>query len=139
MWKRADDPKSNAILVTLAYVDFIRPKWAIFENVRGFLQFNLKAKQAGPHRLEGGMKMGGIKFLESALIRMGRVSVYVALPGSLIFFTASPGIKFKSLSCSLAITGLLRAEFDSFSSQPRLATRFPRYRSPHTTSRRTML
>jgi len=71
MWKRADDPKSNAILVTLAYMDFIRPKWAVFENVRGFLQFNLNARQAGPHRLEGGVALGGVKFLEFALIKMG--------------------------------------------------------------------
>jgi DNA (cytosine-5)-methyltransferase 1 len=71
MFKRADDPKSNAILNALAYIDFIRPKWVVFENVRGFLQFNLNAAQAGRHRLHGGIQMGGLKLLESGLIKMG--------------------------------------------------------------------
>jgi DNA (cytosine-5)-methyltransferase 1 len=71
MWKRADDPKSNAILNSLAYIDFIRPKWVIFENVRGFLQFNLGTRQVGPHRLEGGVPMGGLKFLEAGMIKLG--------------------------------------------------------------------
>jgi DNA (cytosine-5)-methyltransferase 1 len=73
MFRKADDRKSNLILTILSFIDFIRPKFVIFENVRGFLQYNLNAIQVGIHRTRGGIKMGGLKFVEAALIKLGYV------------------------------------------------------------------
>ncbi|KAI6012619.1 hypothetical protein F5J12DRAFT_819224 [Pisolithus orientalis] len=70
MFQKADDRKSNLILNILSWVDFLRPRYCIFENVRGFLTYNLKARQDGPHRLKGGIPMGGFKLLIRALIDM---------------------------------------------------------------------
>ncbi|KAJ7922796.1 hypothetical protein B0H13DRAFT_1865409 [Mycena leptocephala] len=38
----------------------------------GFLKYNLLARQAGRHRVEGGIEMGGLKLLLRALFDMGR-------------------------------------------------------------------
>jgi hypothetical protein len=37
------------------------------------LQYNLNAIQVGIHRTRGGIKMGGLKFVEAALIKLGYV------------------------------------------------------------------
>ncbi|KAF4604708.1 hypothetical protein EYR40_003486 [Pleurotus pulmonarius] len=70
-FKKANDPTSNLILTALSYVDFLRPKYCYFENVRGFLQFNLDAKQDGKYKTSGGIAMGGLKFLTRALVEFG--------------------------------------------------------------------
>jgi DNA (cytosine-5)-methyltransferase 1 len=70
MFQKANDIKSNLILNVLSWVDFLKPKFCIFENVRGFLSFNLNATQAGIHRVEGGIEMGGLKFVIRALVEM---------------------------------------------------------------------
>ncbi|KAI6000261.1 S-adenosyl-L-methionine-dependent methyltransferase, partial [Pisolithus marmoratus] len=62
MFQKANDRKSNLILNILSWVDFLKPKYCIFENVRGFLAYNLKARQDGPHRLKGGIPMGGLNY-----------------------------------------------------------------------------
>ncbi|TFK68239.1 S-adenosyl-L-methionine-dependent methyltransferase [Pluteus cervinus] len=71
MYKVADDIKSNLILNALSWVDFLHPKYVYFENVPGFLQYNLNAYQAGLHRLEGGIEKGGLKMLVRAMTEMG--------------------------------------------------------------------
>ena len=70
MFQHANDRKSHLILNLLSWVDFLRPKYCVFENVRGFLRYNLHAYQAGKHRVEGGVEMGGVKFLVRALLAM---------------------------------------------------------------------
>lgn len=70
MYKVADDIKSNLILTTLAYIDFLRPPLVYVENVPGFLKFNLNAVQASQYRVEGGIEMGGLKLLVRALVDM---------------------------------------------------------------------
>jgi DNA (cytosine-5)-methyltransferase 1 len=70
MFQKANDIKSNLILNVLSWVDFLKPKFCIFENVRGFLSFNLNTTQAGIHRVEGGIEMGGLKFIIHALVEM---------------------------------------------------------------------
>ncbi|KAG9223174.1 hypothetical protein PLEOSDRAFT_155087 [Pleurotus ostreatus PC15] len=70
-FKKVNDPRSNLILTALSYIDFLRPKYCYFENVRGFLQFNIKAEQAGKHTVAGGIDMGGLKFLLRALDELG--------------------------------------------------------------------
>ncbi|THH22378.1 hypothetical protein EUX98_g8210 [Antrodiella citrinella] len=70
MFQRADDKKSHLILNLCAWVDFLRPKYCFFENVRGFLQYSLNSTQAGRYRVEGGIEMGGLKWLIHALLEM---------------------------------------------------------------------
>lgn len=77
MFKTANDVKSNLMLTALSWVDFYRPKYVYMENVSGFLSFNLGTKQAGLHRVEGGVVMGGLKLLIRALLEMRYIySIY---------------------------------------------------------------
>ncbi|KAI0640019.1 S-adenosyl-L-methionine-dependent methyltransferase [Trametes polyzona] len=71
MFRKANDRKTHLLLNLLSWVDFLRPKYCFFENVRGFLGYNLHARQAGKFRVEGGIKMGGLKFFIRALLAMG--------------------------------------------------------------------
>lgn len=71
MFKNADDIKSNLILNALSWVEHLRPDICYFENVPGFLNFTFNGTQAGRHRIEGGIPMGGLKLLIRALIDMG--------------------------------------------------------------------
>jgi DNA (cytosine-5)-methyltransferase 1 len=71
MHKKADDIKSNLLLTTLSWVDYLRPKIVYFENVTGFLRFSFNVVQAGKHKVEGGIHMGGMKFIVRAMIDMG--------------------------------------------------------------------
>ena len=71
MFQKANDRKSHLMLNLLSWVDYLRPKYCVFENVRGFLSYNLNASQAGRHRVRGGIKTGGVKFLVHALLTMG--------------------------------------------------------------------
>lgn len=71
MFRNANDPKSNLILTTLSWIDYLRPDFCYFENVRGFLSYRLGAVQKGPHRVEGGIEMGGLKLLHRSLSDMG--------------------------------------------------------------------
>nr|ANR76343.1 DNA methyltransferase [Ganoderma lucidum] len=73
MFQRANDRKSHLMLNLLSWIDHLRPKYCVFENVRGFLSYNLNASQAGRHRVRGGIKMGGLKFLVHVLLTMGQV------------------------------------------------------------------
>ena len=70
MFQKANDMKSNLILNLLSWVDFLEPKYCIFENVRGFLSYNLNATQVDEHRTAGGINMGGLKFLVQAMLSM---------------------------------------------------------------------
>lgn len=71
MFKQANDPKSNLIFNALSYVDHYRPDFVYFENVQGFLSYALGTTQASKHRLEGGLKMGGLKLVVRALVDLG--------------------------------------------------------------------
>ncbi|KAJ7204406.1 S-adenosyl-L-methionine-dependent methyltransferase [Mycena pura] len=71
MYRKAEDKKSNLILTALSYFDWFRPEYIFLENVPGFLRYSLLARQAGPHRVEGGIEMGGFILLHRALLDMG--------------------------------------------------------------------
>ncbi|RPD65262.1 S-adenosyl-L-methionine-dependent methyltransferase [Lentinus tigrinus ALCF2SS1-6] len=71
MYQRAHDRKSHLMLTLLSWVDFLRPKYCFFENVKGFLSYNLHSSQASRYRVEGGIDKGGLKFLVHALVAMG--------------------------------------------------------------------
>lgn len=73
MFHKADDIKSNLMLTTLSYIDWYRPIFVYLENVPGFLSHALNATQATKHRVEGGIKMGGLKLVVRALTEMGYV------------------------------------------------------------------
>jgi hypothetical protein len=70
MFQKANDIKSNLILNLLSWVNFLQPRYCIFENVRGFLSYNLNAIQVDEHRTTGGINMGGLKFLVHAMLAM---------------------------------------------------------------------
>ncbi|KAK0466328.1 S-adenosyl-L-methionine-dependent methyltransferase [Desarmillaria tabescens] len=70
MYKHEHDKKSNLILTTLSMMDFLRPEYGFFENVPGFIDYRPDASQFGPHKLQGGMEQGGLKFILRALIDM---------------------------------------------------------------------
>ncbi|KAI0222385.1 hypothetical protein L0F63_007074 [Massospora cicadina] len=70
-FKKANDIKNSLIATTLSYVDFYRPKYFMLENVRGLLSFCLGGNQAGINRVEGGIKMGYVKFIVRCLTHMG--------------------------------------------------------------------
>ena len=53
----------------LSFADFYQPKYFMLENVRGMLQFRLGGTQNG-QKIEGGIKMGVIKFVLRALTSM---------------------------------------------------------------------
>lgn len=48
----------------------MKPKFGFFENVRGFLRWPLKARQASARRIEDGIEMGGLQFIVYALTMM---------------------------------------------------------------------
>lgn len=77
MYKTADDIKSNLILTCLSWVDHLKPKIVYFENVPGFLRFSFDAEQAGLHKVEGGIPMGGMKFVLRAMLDLGYAGLYV--------------------------------------------------------------
>ncbi|TBU32705.1 S-adenosyl-L-methionine-dependent methyltransferase [Dichomitus squalens] len=71
MFQKANDRKSHLLLNLLSWIDYLQPKYCVFENVRGFLNYNLNASQAGRYRMVGGIKMGGLKFFINALLTLG--------------------------------------------------------------------
>ena len=73
MYKKADDEKSNLILTVLSWIDYIRPKFILFENVQGFLGHRLNAEQDGKYAVRGGIESGGLKFLVRTLTALGYV------------------------------------------------------------------
>jgi DNA (cytosine-5)-methyltransferase 1 len=70
-FKQANDIKNTLIATSLSYVDFYKPKYFLLENVRGMLSFRLGGAQAGTNRIQGGIKMGVVKFIIRALTTMG--------------------------------------------------------------------
>ena len=56
----------------LSYVEFYEPSYFLLENVVGLLVHPLMSSQAeGRRGLEGGIKMGVVKFIERTLIALG--------------------------------------------------------------------
>ncbi len=72
-YQQAHDWKSHLMLTLLSWVDFLRPKYCFFENVKGFLQYNLHASQASKYIVEGGNDKGGLEFLLLSMALSGAV------------------------------------------------------------------
>jgi len=70
MFQKVNDIKSNLILNLLSWVDFLEPKYCIFDNVRRFLSYNLNAIQVDEHQTAGGISIGKLKFLVHAMLAM---------------------------------------------------------------------
>ena len=73
-FQKANGVKSNLVLNLLSWVDFLQPKYCIFENVRGFLSYSLSAIRVDEHWTTGGIGMGGLKFLVHAMLAMRYVT-----------------------------------------------------------------
>ena len=73
MYQRANDRKSHLMLNLLSWVDLLEPEVCVFENVRGFLTYNLNAIQENRYKVKGGISTGGLKFLVRSLVTMGYV------------------------------------------------------------------
>ncbi|KAF9486388.1 S-adenosyl-L-methionine-dependent methyltransferase [Pholiota conissans] len=80
MYKNVEDMKSNLILTTLSFMDYYLPRFAFFENVPGFLQFNLNAQQVSSHKTIGGIPSGGLKLFVRALLDLGYQVRFGLLP-----------------------------------------------------------
>ncbi|KAL1737836.1 S-adenosyl-L-methionine-dependent methyltransferase, partial [Schizophyllum fasciatum] len=71
-FRRIGDKKNNLIWNALSWVDFLRPNFVFFENVPGFLQYNLLPRQVSQNRIAGGIEKGGLKLCIRALAEMGQ-------------------------------------------------------------------
>ncbi|KAK7686545.1 hypothetical protein QCA50_010145 [Cerrena zonata] len=71
MYQNAHDKKSHLILNLLSWVDFLKPKYCFFENVRGFMKYKLNAQQKDRYKIIGGIELGGLKFVIRAMLAMG--------------------------------------------------------------------
>lgn len=78
------DLENELFLNTLSWVEFLRPRFCVFENVEGFVSFNLKAAQKDKHTVHGGIEKGGIKLLVRTLLTLGYVNMWPPLICKLI-------------------------------------------------------
>lgn len=134
-----DDVKSNLILTALSWVDYLKPKHVYFENVPGFLRFSFDAEQAGLNRVEGGIHMGGMKFIVRALIDLGYVNVYSthSAPHRGLL-TALPDTRSDLVFYKQAITGLPKVESGFSLSRLLRANHFHNFRSRPTISKQVV-
>jgi hypothetical protein len=69
---KEDDAKSALIVTCLSYVEAIRPQLCVFENVSGFVKWQLMGvKDKGAQRIQGGIEMGGLKLIMRCLTDLG--------------------------------------------------------------------
>lgn len=73
MFQKARDLRNELFLNTISWVDHLRPKYVLFENVEGFVSYRINAVQIDKHMVSGGIEQGGLKFLLRALVSMGLV------------------------------------------------------------------
>ena len=117
MFRKAHDRKSHLILNLHSWVDFLKPKYCFFENVRGFLRYNLHARQADKHNVKGGIHTGGLKFLVHALLSMGYVAITLPhcclIPRVQLTRASRPGTRCGSAYSRRVTTAPRRTECDS--------------------------
>lgn len=70
-FKRSTDHKSSLMLTGMSEIELRRPDYVVVENVPGFMTFAPGAKQVDQYRVEGGLKMGGLKLLIRVLTELG--------------------------------------------------------------------
>jgi DNA (cytosine-5)-methyltransferase 1 len=69
-FSKEDDPKSNLILTTLGYINYLEPKHVVIENVAGFLSYNVGAISERVKQPKA-VRATGFRFLVSALTALG--------------------------------------------------------------------
>jgi len=126
MFRKANDRKSNLILNILSWVDFLKPQYCIFENVRGFLQYSLRARQDGPNRVRGGIPMGGLKLVIRGLTDMEYVFPVYRFP-QLNENAIRLAIKYALVYSRLDTMGLLKPVLGFFSLQQNEDLNYPTY------------
>ncbi|KAI0686823.1 hypothetical protein BC835DRAFT_1309374 [Cytidiella melzeri] len=80
-----------------------KPKHCFFENVRGFIQYNLNATQQSKYRTKGGIQAGGLKFFVHALLTMG-YQVRFALLEAAHYGTPQARVRFFLIASKLGHT-----------------------------------
>ena len=70
-FKDRDDPLNEQYLNVVSWVDHLRPKYCVFENVQGFVEHRIGDVFINRHVVREGIKQGGIKFVVRALTAMG--------------------------------------------------------------------
>ncbi|CAL1693859.1 unnamed protein product [Somion occarium] len=93
MYQKANDKKSHLILNLLSWVDFMKPKYCYFENVRGFLKYKLNAVQETRYKVAGGIELGGLKFVVRAMLAMG-YQIRIALLQAAHYSTPQSRVRF---------------------------------------------
>lgn len=71
MFQKANDVKSHLMLNLLSWIEFLKPRFCFFENVRGFLQYGINGVQASRYKVQGGIAAGGLKFIVHGMVTMG--------------------------------------------------------------------
>ena len=130
MYKKAEDEKSDLILSALSWVDHLKPKYCLFENVQGFLDYRLNAQQDGRYTTQGGVERGGIKFLVRTLTALGYVGLSVLRNGDLYF--SRTVIKSDSHFWRRDTTAHLRVVFDFSCGRHNRDIPSRNFRVPHT-------
>ena len=94
-------------------IDIQRPRYVVYENVRGFVRFDLAARAANDDsRSTEGLASGLLKILYRCLVAMGCVFISRSLAlGPLSRF---PDTKSGQESCRLPTTGSHKLDVDSF-------------------------
>jgi hypothetical protein len=77
MYRSEQSSKSFLVLNLLSYVDAIRPKYCVFENVRGIFHWRLMAARQSAYTTTGGIPMGGLKLVLRCLVDLGFVCVFI--------------------------------------------------------------
>jgi DNA (cytosine-5)-methyltransferase 1 len=73
MYRSAESSKTFLVLNLLSFVDTIKPKYCVFENVRGIVQWRLMAVRQDTYTATGGVPMGGLKLVLRCLTSLGFV------------------------------------------------------------------
>ena len=63
MFQRANDLLNELFLNTVSWVELLRPKYCLFENVKGFTRHRIGAEQKDHYTVHGGIEQGGMKFV----------------------------------------------------------------------------
>ncbi|KAA1471594.1 S-adenosyl-L-methionine-dependent methyltransferase, partial [Dentipellis sp. KUC8613] len=130
MFQKANDRKSNLILNLLSWVDIMRPNYCVFENVKGFLSFNLNSVQKDQYRTEGGITMGGLKFVYRALLAMN-YQVHCALLQGAHYGTPQTRVRFFMIAAKRSyILPEFPAPTHDFPDANKLAIRFTSSKHP---------
>ncbi|KAI0348187.1 S-adenosyl-L-methionine-dependent methyltransferase [Trametopsis cervina] len=103
MYQKANDRKSHLVLNLLSWIEFLKPQHCLFENVRGFIHYNLNSTQKDRYSTTGGIPAGGLTFFVRALLAMG-YQVRFALLEAAHYGTPQARVRFFLIASQLGHT-----------------------------------